>query len=310
MRTILITGGTGLVGKSIVKQLLQKDYEVIILTRKLTDIPQQSKVSYALWNVKEGTIDTEALKKADAIFHLAGAGVMDKKWDEAYKKEIEESRTKSSALLIDTLQKIDHKVKVIISASAIGWYGEDKKSNHYFTENEKADEAFLGVVCKKWEQSIEAAEALGIRVCKLRTGIVLSDDGGAYKEFKAPLKLGVASILGNGKQMVSWIHIDDLCRQYIFSLENDSMSGSYNAVAPVPVSNETLTLEIAKNIKGKFYIPIHVPTFVLKIMMGIRSIEILKSATVSCEKIKEAGFTFLYPSIESAVGEIEGNIKS
>ena len=310
MRTILITGGTGLVGKSIVKQLLQKDYEVIILTRKLTDIPQQSKVSYALWNVKEGTIDTEALKKADAIFHLAGAGVMDKKWDEAYKKEIEESRTKSSALLIDTLQKIDHKVKVIVSASAIGWYGEDKKSNHYFTENEKADEAFLGVVCKKWEQSIEAAEALGIRVCKLRTGIVLSDDGGAYKEFKAPLKLGVASILGNGKQMVSWIHIDDLCRQYIFSLENDSMSGSYNAVAPVPVSNETLTLEIAKNIKGKFYIPIHVPTFVLKIMMGIRSIEILKSATVSCEKIKEAGFTFLYPSIESAVGEIEGNIKS
>jgi uncharacterized protein len=305
MRTILITGGTGLVGKSLLKQLLQKNYEVIILTRKLTDTPHQENVSYALWNVKEGTIDVDALKKADAIFHLAGAGVMDKKWDEAYRKEIEESRTQSSALLINTLQKMEHKVKVLVSASAIGWYGEDKIPNHYFTEDEKADEAFLGMVCKKWEESVEAGEAIGIRVCKLRTGIVLSNDGGAYKEFKTPLKLGVASILGNGKQMVSWIHINDLCRQFIFALENEKMSGSYNAVAPTPVTNKTLTLEIAKNVKGKFYIPVHVPTFVLKIMMGIRSIEILKSTTVSCEKIKEAGFTFLYPSIEAAVEEIE-----
>jgi uncharacterized protein len=305
MRTILITGGTGLVGKSLLKQLLQKNYAVIILTRKLTDTPHQENVSYALWNVKEGTIDVDALKKADAIFHLAGAGVMDKKWDGAYRKEIEESRTQSSALLINTLQKMEHKVKVLVSASAIGWYGKDKIPNHYFTEDEKADEAFLGMVCKKWEESVEAGEALGIRVCKLRTGIVLSNHGGAYKEFKAPLKLGVASILGNGKQMVSWIHIDDLCRQFIFALENEKMSGSYNAVAPTPVTNKTLTLEIAKNVKGKFYMSVHVPTFVLKIMMGIRSIEILKSTTVSCEKIKEAGFTFLYPSIEAAVEEIE-----
>jgi uncharacterized protein len=305
MRTILIAGGTGLVGKSLVKLLMKKNYEVIILTRNLTDNVAKSNISYALWNVKEGTIDIEALKKADAIIHLAGAGVMYKKWNEAYKKEIEESRTKSSALLLSTLHKIEHKVKVLVSASAIGWYGEDKILNHYFTENDKADEAFLGMVCKKWEQSVEAAEEMGIRVCKLRTGIVLSDDGGAYKEFKAPLKFGIASILGNGKQMVSWIHIDDLCRQFIFALENEKMNGSYNAVAPMPVSNKTLTLEIAKNVKGKFYIPIHVPDFILKIILGGRSIEILKSTTVSCEKIKAAGFTFLYPSIEAAINEIE-----
>jgi uncharacterized protein len=305
MRTILITGGTGLVGKILIKQLLEKEYGVIILTRKKNEIAAEKNVSYALWNVKEGTIDMEALKKADAIIHLAGAGVMDKKWNDAYKKEIEESRTKSSALLINTLKKIDHKVKVIISASAIGWYGADKIPHHYFTENEKADDAFLGIVCKNWEHSVEAAEEIGIRVCKLRTGIVLSNDGGAYKEFKAPLKFGVAAILGSGKQMVSWIHIDDLCRQFIFALENDKMNGSYNAVAPKPVSNKILTLEIAKKIKNKFFIPIHVPTFVLKIMMGSRSIEILKSTTVSCEKIKAAGFTFLYPSIEAAVNEIE-----
>jgi uncharacterized protein len=305
MRTILITGGTGLVGKRLVQQLLQKNYEVIILTRKLTNLAHQMNVSYSLWDVNEGKVDLNALKKADAIIHLAGAGVMDKKWSDGYKKEIEESRTKSSLLLINTLKEIDHKVKVLVSASAIGWYGEDKIPNHYFTENEKADEAFLGIVCKKWEQSVEAAEPMGIRVCKLRTGIVLSNDGGAYKEFKTPLKFGIAAILGSGKQMVSWIHIDDLCRQFIFALENENMSGSYNAVAPKPVNNKTLTLEIAKNVKGKYYIPIHVPGFVLKIMLGGQSIEILKSTTVSCEKIKAAGFTFLYPSIEAAVEEIE-----
>ncbi len=305
MRTILITGGTGLVGKALVKRLIEINYAVIILTRKLTDATSHQNVSYALWDVKEGIIDIEALKKADAIIHLAGAGVMDKKWNDTYKKEIEESRTKSSALLIYTLKKIEHKVKVMISASAIGWYGEDKILNHYFTENEKADGAFLGMVCKNWEHSVEAAAEIGIRVCKLRTGIVLSNDGGAYKEFKASLKFGIATILGSGKQMVSWIHIDDLCRQFIFALENENLQGSYNAVAPMPVSNKTLTLEIAKKVKGKFYIPIHVPAFVLKIMLGGRSIEILKSTTVSCDKIKAAGFTFLYPSIESAINEIE-----
>ncbi len=307
MRTILITGGTGLVGKELIKQLVNKNYSVIVLTRKIPNESVLPKISYALWDVNKGTIDVDAIKKADAIIHLAGAGVMDKKWNEEYKKEIEESRTKSSALLVKTLAENEHNVKTIVSASAIGWYGADKIPNHYFTENEKADDAFLGEVCLKWEQSIEAAEPLGIRVCKLRTGIVLAKDGGAYAEFRNPLKFGVAAILSNGKQMVSWIHNADLCRLYIFALENENISGSYNAVAPVPVSNKTLTLEIAKKFRGKSFIPVHVPNFVLKIMLGSRSIEILKSATVSCTKIKDAGFTFLFPSVESAVNEIENN---
>ncbi len=305
MQTILITGGTGLVGRALVKQLLEKGYKVIILTRKIPETNPTENISYASWDIQKGTIDVNAIANADAIIHLAGAGVMDKKWDDAYKKEIEESRTQSSALLVNTLKNNEHKVKIIASASAIGWYGEDKIPNHYFTENEKPDDGFLGAVCLKWEQSIEAAASLGIRVCKLRTGIVLSKEGGAYAEFKNPLKFGVAAILGNGKQMVSWIHIDDLCRQFIFALENEEMNGSYNAVALSPVSNKELTLAIAKSVRGKNFIPIHVPTFILKIMLGNRSIEILKSATVSCKKIKDAGFTFLYPSVESAVNDIE-----
>ena len=305
MATILITGGTGLVGKALAKQLVEKNYEVIILTRSIKDVPTQKNVSYALWNVKEKQIDINAVKKADAIIHLAGAGVMDNKWTAAYKKEIRDSRVNSGELIINTLKNNEHKVQIIVAASAIGWYGEDKKPGHFFEETEKADAAFLGEVCKEWEESIEPATAVGIRVVKLRTGIVLSDAGGAYPEFKSSLKFGVASILGSGKQMISWIHIDDLCRQYIFALENETISGSYNSVAPKPVDNKTMTLTIAKVIKGSFFISVHVPQFVLTIMLGDRSVEILKSATVGTEKIKQAGFTFLYPTVEAAVKQIE-----
>ncbi len=304
MRTILITGGTGLVGKALTEQLIEKNYQVIILTRTIKNVATQKNISYALWNVKEQKIDASALKKADAIIHLAGAGVMDKKWTPAYKQEIRDSRIKSSDLILKTLKTIEHKVQVIVSASAIGWYGEDKTEGHFFSENENADPAFLGEVCKEWEESIEPATDMGIRVVKLRTGIVLSNKGGAYPEFKSSLKFGVASILGSGKQMISWIHIDDLCRQYIFALEHDTLTGSYNAVAPKPVNNKTMTLAIAKKIKGTFFIPAHVPQFVLTIMLGDRSVEILKSATVGAEKIKNAGFTFLYPSVEGAIEEL------
>ena len=305
MRTILITGGTGLVGKALTKRLTEKNYQVIILTRSLKDVATQKNVTYALWNVGEKQIDLDAVKKADAIIHLAGAGVMDKKWTEEYKQEIRDSRVNSSKLILDTLKNNDHKVRVIVSASAIGWYGADKNAGHAFTENDPADKAFLGEVCKEWEESIEPATAMGIRVVKLRTGIVLSNDGGAYPEFKSSLKLGVASILGSGKQMISWIHIDDLCREYIYALENETMAGSYNAVAPNPVNNKVMTLAIAEKVKGKFYIPLHVPQFVLTVMLGQRSVEILKSATVATDKIMQAGFTFLYPTVQDAVAAIE-----
>jgi uncharacterized protein (TIGR01777 family) len=304
MRTILITGGTGLIGKALTKALLQKNYKVIILTRKMNH-SRGPGVEYALWDVEKKQIDKAALAKADAIIHLAGAGVVEKKWTDAYKKEILDSRVKSSGLIIDTLREMIHKVKVMVSASAIGYYGEDKISGHFFTEEDKADDSFLGEVCRLWEQSTDSAQALGIRVAKLRTGIVLSNEGGAYREFKAPLKAGIASILGSGKQVVSWIHMEDLCRQYIFALEHDEITGACNAVAPHPVSNKELIITIANEVKGKFYLPVHVPGFVLKIMMGKRSVEILKSATVSADKIKKAGFTFLYPALEAAVKALE-----
>ena len=306
MQTVLISGGTGMVGRQLTKHLLKKGYQVIILTRKIPFLKDANpNISYALWNVADQTIDSEAVQKASCLIHLAGAGVVDKKWTKVYKDEIANSRTQSSALIIKALSNHTHSIKTIISASAIGWYGEDPSPNAKgFVEIDLAAKGFLGETCEKWEQSIEPVEKIGIRLVKLRIGIVLSNDGGALAEFKKPIQFGVAGILGTGNQMVSWIHIDDLCRLFIEGIENEQLAGTYNAVAPLPVSNKELTIELAHQIKGKFYIPLHVPKFILKIMMGERSIEILKSTTVNCEKIKKTGFTFLYPSIEAALHQL------
>ena len=300
-QTVLITGGTGLVGKSLTKALIDKEYKVIILTRTTNDKTPSASVSYAAWDVKKKQIDLEALQAADYIIHLAGAGVVEKKWTDAYKKEIVESRTESSRLIFEALKNNTNKVKAIVSASAIGWYGADKDSFIPFTETDASEKSFLGITCRLWEESIEPVEGLGKRLVKLRTGIVLSNDGGALVEFKKPIKLGVAAILGSGKQIVSWIQIDDLCNLFIAGIENENLSGSYNAVAPNPVSNKTLTITLAKAMKGKFFITLHVPSFILKIMMGQRSIEVLKSTTVSCKKILDTGFEFKFKTIEAAL---------
>ena len=307
MQTILITGGSGMIGKAMTAQFIEKGYYVVVLTRQISPKKLTTpNMEYAFWNVKTQVIDIDAIQKADHIIHLAGAGVVDKKWTTAYKKEIQESRTESSRLIINTLKNNANKVKTVVSISAIGWYGEDVKEKKAFVETDPADNGFLGNTCLLWENSIEPVETLNKRLVKLRTGIVLSNTGGALAEFKKPVQFGIAGILGNGKQVVSWIHIDDLCRLFIHAVENEKLSGSYNVVAPEPVTNKTLTIELAKKMNGKFFIPLHVPTFVLKIMLGERSIEVLKSATVSCAKIKQTGFKFFYPTIDMALQQLFG----
>jgi uncharacterized protein (TIGR01777 family) len=189
----------------------------------------------------------------------------------------------------------------VISATAIGWYGPDKNDGKEFKEDDPSSNDFLGKTCKQWEAAIEPASFLGKRLVKLRIGIVLSNEGGAYVEFKKPLKFRLATILGNGKQIVSWIHIDDLVRTILFAMENEKMEGIYNTVAPNPISNKEMVLEIARKERGKSYFPVHVPTFALKIRLGEMSVEVLKSATVSSEKIQQAGFIFQYPDIGAAI---------
>jgi len=304
MSTVLITGGTGLVGRSLTKALAKSGYKVIILSRNIDGKKTMENISYATWNVKKQLMDVKAVEEADYIIHLAGAGVVEKKWTADYKKEIVESRTESSRLIIDTLKNNRNTVKAVISASAIGWYGADTEPVKAFTETDTADNSFLGQTCKLWEDSIEPVKDLNKRLVKLRTGIVLSNDGGALAEFKKPIRFGVAAILSKGNQIVSWIHIDDLCRMFIAAIENENLQGSYNAVAPNPVSNRMLTSVLAKAMKGNFYLPIHVPAFILKILMGQRSLEVLKSATVSSKKITDAGFTFNFKNIDTALADL------
>jgi uncharacterized protein (TIGR01777 family) len=301
MSTILITGGTGLVGTALCKVLVEKGFDIIILSRTKR-ASQHPQISYATWNIEQQTIDVDALQKADAIIHLAGAGVAEKRWTQKRKQEIIDSRVNSSKLLVNGLKQVQHKVKVLVSASAIGWYGPDP-ANHIdgFHEADAPHEDFLGNTCKAWEQSIEPLQDLGIRLVKFRTGIVLSQEGGALKEFLKPIQLGVAAILGSGKQVISWIHIQDMCSMYVQAISNKTWQGSYNAVAPIPVSNKELTLALAKQVRKKFYIPIHVPSFLLKLILGEMSIEVLKSTTVSSKKIETAGFSFQYSTIQQAV---------
>ncbi|QEC68837.1 TIGR01777 family protein [Panacibacter ginsenosidivorans] len=304
MKTVLITGGTGLIGKALTAMLISKGYEVIILSRSARTSDHKS-VSYASWDVEKDAIDIAAIQKADYIIHLAGAGVADKRWTKKRKQEILQSRTKSGELLIKTLRENENKVKAFISSSAIGWYGPDNDASLKtgFKEDAPSSDDFLGNTCQQWEQSTKPMETLGKRLVYLRTGIVLSNDGGALKEFKMPVKFGIAAILGGGKQMISWIHIEDICRMYIYALENE-INGIFNAVAPKPVSNKTLTLQLAKKMSGSFFIPIHVPAFVLKIVLGEMSIEVLKSATVNDDKIRNEGFRFVFPSIEATLNDL------
>jgi len=320
MYTVLITGGTGMIGKALTSALLEKNYDVIILTRE----PEKrnittSKLSYAGWDIPNQTIDKKVIAKADYIIHLAGAGIADKRWTKKRKQEIVDSRVKSGELLVRALKENANNVKAVISASAIGWYLIPGPSPRHCEQSEASGEGstfrkleetdppandFLGQTCKQWEESIEPVLQLNKRSVKLRTGIVLSNESGALPEFIKPMRFGIAPILSNGRQIISWIHIEDLVRIYIAAIENENMNGVYNAVAPGPVSNEELVLQLAKIKRRSFYVPVHIPSFILKLILGEMSIEVLKSATISCDKLHFTGFTFLYPSLQSALKQL------
>lgn len=304
MATILIGGGSGLIGRRLSTMLQEKGYDVIILTRKIRK-PADPKIAYALWNTDNNTIDINAVAKADYIINLAGEGVADKRWTEKRKKIIVESRTKSCELIVHTLRNNANKVKAVINASGISWYGGDSdEKREAFTEDAPVANDFLGNTARLWEESIDPVTTLGKRLVKIRTGIVLSRDGGALPEFMKPVRLGVAAILGSGKQMQSWIHIDDICRLYIHALENEGIQGAYNAVAPKPVDMKTFISTLADKMKGSFYIPVYIPSFILKLVLGELSTEILKGITVSSTKIRSTGFQFIFPSIDAAINDL------
>lgn len=305
MPTTLITGGSGLVGSALTERLLEEGGAVIVLTRDPKRGKPRKGVSYAAWNPAGGTIDEGAVAAADAIVHLAGANVADKRWTQQRKQEIRDSRVQSGLLLVEALKRKPNKVRTVLSASAIGWYGPDPRvpNPHPFTEEAPAHDDFLGQTCRDWEGSIDGVNNTDARLVLLRIGIVLSRKGGAYAEFRKSLPLGVAPVLGGGAQVVSWIHIDDLTALILTALKDERFRGVYNAVAPHPVTNRELISAMAATRRLALKVP--VPAAALRLALGEMSIEVLKSATVSGRKAEAAGFAYRYPHIKAAVRQLE-----
>lgn len=294
---ILITGATGLIGTELVSLLLQNGISIHYLARNKKEIKDEANYHGFLWNPEQGKIDENCLLGVDAIIHLAGAPIS-MRWTNKNKQEIIESRILSTNLLYRTLKSHPNQVKQLISASAIGIY-PDSLEKVYTEEDKSVDNSFLGQVVLKWEQAADQFKRLDIKVCKIRTGLVLAKKGGMLKELLKPIKLGAGSAYGSGKQWQSWIHIDDLVHLYYFALQN-SWEGVYNATAPNPVDNEELTKTIAKVLEKPYFVP-NIPEFVLKLMLGEMHILLIASQNVSSQKAQDNRFVFKFRTLEKAL---------
>jgi uncharacterized protein len=299
IKTILITGGTGLVGTRLTELLKEKKYNVRYLSRSAGI---QSGVESFAWDINKGIVDDKVFENVDTVIHLAGAGIADEKWTPERKREILNSRTKSTRLLKSALEKNNHSIKTFIAASAVGYYGWDT-GGVWKKEESRFGDDFLATVTKAWEAEADEIEKLNIRLVKLRIGIVLSEKGGALAEVVKPIKYGIGAPLGKGDQYMSWIHIDDLCRMIIFSLENPSMTGVYNAVAPNPETNATLTRLSAQVLKKPCFMP-NVPSFILRIMLGQRAALVLGGSRISSEKIQSQDFKYQFPNLQTALADL------
>ncbi len=298
---VVIAGGSGFVGKYIVSLLVKHKIVPIILTRNKSSIINN--IQYVQWNAYNKTVDTANLPLFDAAINLSGAGIADKRWSASRKDELFNSRIKTTNFLIEIIKQHSPQCATLINASAIGIYGADKENQSAgYTEENIHSSGFIEQLSKDWEAAALQASS-SLRVVLLRIGIVLGKEGGAFPKFYNPLKLGIMPILGTGKQIISWIHVKDLAAQFIYALQNEKMQGAYNCVAPYPVSNRALMQTIAK-VKGGIAIPAPTPSLVLKIVMGDMAADILKSTTVSAEKIIRSGYNFQFPSIEDAVTDI------
>ncbi|GAB5551460.1 MAG: TIGR01777 family oxidoreductase [Saprospiraceae bacterium] len=294
MATILIAGGTGMIGSRLSELLSIEGHQVLHLSR--TKDLEATYPAYQ-WDLDKGTIDASAIEQADYIINLAGAGIADKPWTENRKKAIIESRTQSNWLLLQAVQAAKNPPKAFIAGAAIGIYG-DRGDTLLTEESSPGNTGFLAESCILWESAINEWNKTAIRTVGIRIGLVLANEGGALPKMKMSLPVGVAPYFGDGQQWYSWIHIDDVCRIFIHAIENDNLSGYYNGVAPNPLRNKAL-MQVLLKVKGKG-ITVPAPAFALKIAMGEMAEVVLSSARVSSDKIQDTGFTFNYETAEAA----------
>lgn len=297
---ILITGATGLIGTELVAELLNQKHTIHYLTTrkaKLEDLPNY-KGFY--WNPAQNSIDKNCIDGVEVVVHLAGASIA-KRWTKSYKKELLDSRTKSAKLLFNLISTTPNHVKQIISASGTAIY-PDCLTAVYDENSPEVEQSFLSTIVQKWEESIQKFQFLNIKTTLLRTGVVYSAKGGALQEMINPIKMGVGSAFGTGKQIQSWIHLTDLVQLYCFTI-NNQLEGIVNAVAPQTVTNQELTLELAKHLNKKILLP-NLPQWLMKLVLGEMSILLFNSKKILPSKALQNNFHFQFPTLQKALTEI------
>ena len=296
-KNVLLTGGTGFIGKHLTDVLIENGFTVSILSR--SDRKNTPSIIYYKWNLKDNFIDRDAILNADYIVHLAGEGIVEKRWTKRRKKAILESRTKPVQLILSILKENNKTLDAFVSASAVGIYGAFT-SQEICTENTPPANDFLGMTCQKWEADADQITTLGIRTVKIRTGIVLGKGEGFLKKITPGFKAGFGAILGSGKQYIPWIHVEDLCQIYLKAIVDTDMQGAYNATITDNTTNATLSRILAHLYGYTIWLP-NIPAFLIRLGLGKMSIAVLEGQRISSEKIQKAGFEFQYTDIETTL---------
>jgi len=290
---ILITGATGLIGTALQKSLREKGHDLLLVSRKE---PKDS--TYVQWDPENGFAESERLEGIDAVVHLAGESVSGLRWTDEKKKAIRDSRVLGTRSVVDAISDLKKRPSVFIAASAIGFYGD--RGDDEMTETSKAGKTFLAEVSREWEAEARRAEDSGVRTVLLRTGIVLSKDGGALGTMLMPFKLGLGGVVGDGKQWMSWISLDDHVAVINYVLENESVRGAVNSVSPNPVTNEEFTKVMGEVLYRPTFIP--VPEFAVHLAFGeMGEALLLDSIRVIPKRLEDVGFTFKFPDLKKAI---------
>ncbi|WP_257253418.1 MULTISPECIES: TIGR01777 family oxidoreductase [unclassified Endozoicomonas] len=298
---ILITGGTGFIGRRLVARLLSKGHRLTILSR------QDARDVHRLLSTEVKPVKSlSAVKPSeafDAIVNLAGEGVMDKRWTPSRKRQLLNSRIALTSELVDLTERMENRPDCLISGSAIGFYG-GRDDAARLDESSGAGDDFAAGLCIRWEQAAVRAKDLGLRVCLVRTGVVLHPEGGALREMMLPFRLGIGGPLGSGKQMMSWIHMEDMVNALEFLLENDSAEGAFNATAPEAVSNKDFAVTLAGTLNRPAFLKM--PAMVLRGMLGESSEMVLKGQNIYPQRLMAEGFSFTYPQLKPALTQLIG----
>lgn len=298
-KIVLIAGGTGLIGKRLQEILTANGFTVRVLTRQVSPTNRHN---HYVWDVNNAYIDENAFTDVSVIINLTGANIGSQRWSKSRKNEILQSRVKSTELLYSYVTKLNIPLDKFITASATGYYGA-VTTDKIFKETDAPATDFLGNVCSLWEKAADKFQNHSIKTLKIRTGVVLDLSEGALPKMLKPIKMGLGAVLGNGKQYLPWIHVEDICRIYLWSVQNADATGVYNAVTPQAITHEQFTKQLATLYRKKIILP-SVPKFMLQLLLGEMSVLVTEGSRVSSEKIQQQGFVFEYDTLPHALQDL------